>query len=85
MSYTRATCPQLQADGWYYWLFNDGSFQRDVMVRSKHVSRDFGEAIRFGGPEMVYDPNAEEKNLSLYMYSWSPSGALLTLILQESG
>lgn len=85
MSYTRATSPQLQADGWYYWLFNDGSFQRDVMVRSKHVSRDFGEAIRFGGPEMVYDPNEEEKNLSLYMYSWSPSGALLTLILQESG
>lgn len=80
------TCPELQADGYYYWKFNSGTAPRDVILRSKNPERDFGKfASEDGkGPELFFDLNIEE-NISLYAHSFSPSGKLWCAILQQSG
>lgn len=57
------------------------------MLRSRDLPKHYGKSIREGGEEgveVVFDPNLE-RGISLYMYSWSPSGKLLSLILQNSG
>jgi prolyl oligopeptidase len=79
----------LQGDGNYYWLYNPGTSPRDVLVKSKHLKRDFGRPPNStdntgDGPLLVFDPN-EEADTSLYMYSWSPSGRYWTAILQTAG
>jgi prolyl oligopeptidase len=76
----------LQGDGYYYWLYNPGTSPRDVLVKSKHLKRDFGQppSSNGGGPILTFDPNQEE-DTSLYMYSWSPNGRYWTAILQKAG
>lgn len=80
----------LQGDGHYYWLYNPGTSPRDVLVKSKDLKRDFGRPPRPTGhgdelgPDIVFDPK-KEKDTSLYMYSWSPSGKYWTAILQKAG
>lgn len=85
-NHERMTCPELQADGYYYWKFNSGTAPRDVILRSKNLERDFGKfASEDGkGPELFFDLNIEE-NISLYAHSFSPSGKLWCAILQQSG
>lgn len=85
------TVPKLQGDGYYYWRWNE-SLPRDLVVRSKHLERDFGKAPRheggrdaeWEGPEVVLDLNKEE-HMSLYMDSWSGSGRYYGVVLQKSG
>jgi prolyl oligopeptidase len=82
----------LQGDGYYYWLYNPGTCPRDVLVKSKDLKRDFGQApnppssslSHAKGPILIFDPN-QENDTSLYMYSWSPSGKYWTAILQKAG
>jgi prolyl oligopeptidase len=78
----------LQGDGYYYWLYNPGTSPRDVLVRSRDLENDFGKSPHLidsdKGPWIVFDPN-QEKDTSLYMYSWSPSGRYWTAILQKAG
>jgi prolyl oligopeptidase len=76
----------LQGDGYYYWLYNPGTSPREVLVKSKHLKRDFGKppSSDGGGPVLIFDPNQEE-DTSLYMYSWSPNGRYWTAILQKAG
>lgn len=83
-SYPRTSSPELQGDGYYYWLFNPGRAPRDVLVRSNNLARDYGTKPESHGPEVVLDLN-KEQGVSLYMYSFSPSGHYLCAILQESG
>ncbi|OCF41703.1 prolyl oligopeptidase [Kwoniella heveanensis CBS 569] len=92
-SHEQMSVPQLQADGWYYWSFNAGTSPRDILVRSKDLVRDFGRApiaeIQTGsgepeGPEVFFDLN-DQKEISLYAHSFSPSGRLWCAILQDSG
>ncbi|WVQ83379.1 hypothetical protein IAT38_005520 [Cryptococcus sp. DSM 104549] len=80
------TCPELQADGFYYWKFNPGTAPRDVFVRSKNLERDFGvpPSLDGEGPEVFFDLN-EEEDLALYAHSFSASGRLWCAVLQESG
>lgn len=83
-SYQRTSSPELQGDGYYYWLFNPGKAPRDVMLRSNNLERDYGTLPKEGGAEVVLDLN-EMEGVSLYMYSFSPNGRYLCAILQESG
>ena len=32
----------LQGDGYYYWMYNQGDWARDMVVRSRSLDRDFG-------------------------------------------
>lgn len=83
--YDKMTCPERQADGWYYWQFNDGTLARDVVVRSRDLDSHYGKGpSALGGPDLMFDPSAEE-HTSLYWQSWSPSGRFTNLILQKSG
>jgi len=84
-AHPRTSCPHLQRDGWYYWLHNPGTAARDVLVRSRSLD-DFGKLAdnSSDGVEVVFDLN-EEANMSLYMWSFSPSGRYWNAILQESG
>lgn len=85
MRYARTSCPMLQGDGFYYWLYNPGDAPRDVMVRARDVGKSFGKSpADVDGPEIFFDP-AKLPRTSLYDYSWSPSGRYFTAVLQESG
>lgn len=83
-SHATMTCPERQEDGWYYWLFNDSTLPRDIVVRSRDLEHDYGTTPGANGPELVFDPSKEE-HTSLYWQSWSPSGRYWNAILQESG
>lgn len=87
-AYERTTCPMLQGDGYYYWLYNPGTSPRDVLVKSKDLARHFGKPPSADGiqdgPALIFDPNAEA-DTSLYMHSWSPSGRYWAAILQKAG
>ncbi|WVQ97984.1 hypothetical protein IAU59_005104 [Kwoniella sp. CBS 9459] len=85
-SHEQMSVPQLQADGWYYWSFNTGTSPRDILVRSKDLERDFGKAPDEDnqGPEVFFDLN-DQKDISLYAHSFSPSGRLWAAVLQDSG
>lgn len=82
--YDKMTCPDRQADGWYYWQYNDGTFPHDIVLRSRNFARDYGIPPSPHGPELVFDPSREE-HTSLYWHSWSPSGRFYNAILQKSG
>lgn len=85
INYSRSSCPELQGDGFFYWLYNPGEASRDVMVRSKSLESSFGKApTDENGPELFFDPS-KIPNTSLYNYSWSPSGRYFGAILQELG
>lgn len=87
-SYERTSCPMLQGDGYYYWLYNPGTSPRDVLVKSSDLKRDFGrppsDDEMAPGPKVIFDPNSEV-DTSLYMHTWSPSGRYWTAILQKAG
>lgn len=90
-AYERTSCPMLQGDGYYYWLYNPGTSPRDILVKSKNLRRDFGRPPTTTaqddssvGPQVIFDLNLEQ-DISLYMYSWSPSGRYWTAILQKAG
>ncbi|WVF69937.1 hypothetical protein IAT40_004722 [Kwoniella sp. CBS 6097] len=86
-TYEHMSVPQLQADGWYYWSFNAGTSPRDIIVRSKDLDRHFGKKSDDeddDGPEVFFDLN-DQKDISLYAHSFSPSGRLWCAVLQDSG
>lgn len=89
-AYERTSCPTLEGDGNYYWLYNPGTLARDILVKSDNLRRDFGKPPvtkhdgSAAGPHVIFDLNPEQ-DTSLYMYSWSPSGKYFTAILQKAG
>ncbi|WRT64833.1 uncharacterized protein IL334_001769 [Kwoniella shivajii] len=83
-NHERMDTPQLQADGYYYWSFNTGTWPRDILVRSKNLSKHFGKQPGSDGPEIFFDLNKED-DTSLYAHSFSPSGKLWCAVLQTSG
>lgn len=78
LSFERISCPLRQEDGFYYWQYSSGLQPRDVLMRS-----DKPPSVHSQG-QIVYDGNSL-KDESLFMYSWSESGSILALSLQEFG
>ncbi|WVQ69179.1 uncharacterized protein L199_007395 [Kwoniella botswanensis] len=88
-NHERMDTPQLQADGYYYWNFNKGNWPRDILVRSKDLKNHFGKSPLQDdgdGPEIFFDLNKQDtENVSMYAHSFSPSGKLWAVVLQNSG
>lgn len=75
--------PKKQADGFYYWRWNE-KLPRDLVLRSKELDQDFGKPPMGSGAEVLLDLN-QEQHMSLYMDSWSASGRYYCAVLQQSG
>ncbi|PWN18571.1 alpha/beta-hydrolase [Microstroma glucosiphilum] len=90
-AYRKISCPQLQADGYYYWLHWGEEGERGVMVRSRNVAEDFGKAPGSSHhkltarPQLVFDPAQEGQHTSLYDHSFSPCGTRWCAVLQDGG
>ncbi|ORX36935.1 prolyl oligopeptidase family-domain-containing protein [Kockovaella imperatae] len=54
-TYERTSVPSLMGDGYYYWTYNQGSWSRDIVVRSKDLQQDFGRL-----PEGIQSPDPVE-------------------------
>lgn len=90
-AYRKVSCPQLQADGYYYWLHWGEEGQRGVMVRSRNVAQDLGKdpgsshRKLAGRPQLVFDPAQQGQHTSLYDHSFSPRGTRWCAVLQDGG
>ncbi|WWC86998.1 uncharacterized protein L201_001880 [Kwoniella dendrophila CBS 6074] len=87
-NHSKMDTPELQFDDYYYWNYNKGNWPRDILVRSKNLNKHFGKdplsLVEKEKPEIFFDLN-QLKDTSIYAHTFSPSGRLWSVVLQQSG